>query len=286
MAAVVVRRIPVAEGVSLHAVVWPDGQARPFLLVHGLSSNCRTWEAVARRLHGEGHPVATVDLRGHGQSDKPDAGYDFATLSSDLVTVSAALGFDQPVVAGQSTGGNVALELAHRTPDRVAGIVGVDGGVLELAEQWPRWEECEKALAPPRLAGLKADDFAARLRRSHPDWSDEGVSATMANCEVLPDGTVRPWLTFERHMRILRALWEQRPSALVPTLAVPMLLLLADSGDGWMADKRRAAARAVATNADVRVEWFSPGDHDLHVQKPAEVAALLHATVQDGFFRS
>ena len=286
MAAMVVRRIPVAEGVSLHAVVWPDGEAPPFLLVHGLSSNCRTWEAVAQRLHGEGHPVATVDLRGHGSSDKPDEGYDFATLASDLLAVSAALGFDRPVVAGQSTGGNVALELAHRTPDRVAGTVGVDGGVLELAEQWPRWEDCEKALAPPPFTGLKVDDFAARLRRSHPDWSDDGVAATMANCEVLPDGTVRPWLSFERHIRILRALWEQRPSVLVPALAVPMLLLLADSGDGWMADKRRAAERAVAANPDVRVEWFAPADHDLHVQKPAEVAALLHAAVWDGFFRS
>ena len=108
----------------------------------------------------------------------------------------------------------------------------------------------------------------------------------MANCEVLPDGTVRPWLTLERHLQILRALWEQRPSALIPTVAVPILLMLADSGDGGVAGKRRAAHRAVATGADVRVEWFSPGDHDLHVQKPAEVAALLHGAVWDGFFRS
>jgi pimeloyl-ACP methyl ester carboxylesterase len=284
MAAVDVERIPVAEGVSLHTVVWPEGSAPPFLLVHGLSSNCRTWEAVARLLHAGGHPVATVDLRGHGQSDKADEGYDFATLTSDLVAVIRALGFERPIVAGQSTGGNLAVELGYRHPDLAAGLVGVDGGVLELSEQWPRWEDCEAALAPPRFAGTPAAEFERRIRRSHPGWSDEGVAATLANCEVLPDGTVRPWLTFDRHMRILRALWEQKPSALIPRLAVPLLLLLAGSGNEGSSSKSRAVERAVGSGAAVRVEWFPGGDHDLHVQQPAVVADLLHAAVEEGFF--
>ena len=285
MAGVVVERIPVAEGVSLHAVVWPEGSGRPFLLVHGLSSNCRTWEAVARLLHEQGHPVATVDLRGHGQSDKPDDGYDFTTLTADLVAVIVALRFERPVVAGQSTGGNLAVELGHRHPELLAGVAGVDGGVLELSEQWSRWEDCEAALAPPRFAGTPAAEFERRVRRSHPDWSEEGVAATLANCEILPDGTVRPWLTFDRHMRILRALWQQRPSTLVPGLTVPVLLLLAGSADDWLPAKRHAAERAVASGADVRLEWLPDGDHDLHVQQPGAVADLLHGAVQDGFFR-
>ncbi len=284
MAGVIVKRIPVARGVSLHTVVWPDGSARPFLLVHGLASNCRTWEAVAERLHDQGHPVATVDLRGHGQSDKPDDGYDFPTLTSDLLATIAGLGFERPIVAGQSTGGNLALALAHQAPEQVAGVAGVDGGVLELADRWPRWEDCAAALAPPRLAGLGAETLAERLRGSHPDWSEVGVAATLANLEVLPDGTVQPWLTFDRHMAILRALWEQRPAALVPTLSVPLLLVLADSGDDSTPGKRGAAERAAASGARVRVEWFSPADHDLHVQKPGPVAELLHRAVVDGFF--
>jgi pimeloyl-ACP methyl ester carboxylesterase len=272
-----VRRIPVATGVSLHALVWLAGSARPYLLVHGLSSNCRTWAAVARRLHGYGHPVAAVDLRGHGRSDKPDRGYDFATMTSDLQEVIAALGFDRPVLAGQSTGGNLAVELAHRAPGSVAAVAGVDGGALELQRRWPRWEDCHRELAPPRFEGTTADEFVAMIRRHHPDWPDEGVAATLANMEVLPDGTVHPWLTFERHLRILRALWEHRPSLLLPTLNVPVLLVVAGTEGGTPEED---VAHAGAAGAHVTV-GFMDGDHDLHVQHPVAIADLLVASFSD-----
>ena len=265
-----------ADGVALHVPTWEGGDLDPFLLVHGLASNCRTWEGVAARLHERGHPVAAVDQRGHGQSDKPDDGYDFATLCADLVRVLDGVGFERAVVAGQSTGGNIAVDLAARRPDRVVGVAGVDGGSLEPSRQWPAWEDCKAALAPPRLDGAPAAALEARLRRAHPTWSDWGIEATMANFEVRADGTIAPWLSFDRHLRILRSLWEHHPSVVVPTLEVPVLLALADSGDAWTDQKRAAADELTAASPHVRVAWFSPGDHDLHVQFPVELADLLH----------
>ena len=252
------------------------GAGVPFLLVHGLSSNLRTWEGVAARLHELDHPVAAVDLRGHGRSPKPDGGYDLATMAGDLVGVLDAVGFDRAVVAGQSTGGNIALELGARHPDRVAGVAGVDGGSIELSRQFPEWDGCEAALAPPRLAGTPAATVEGWIRRGHPDWSDWAVEATMANLEVLPDGTARPWLTYERHIRILRSLWEHRPSEVIPKVEAPVLLALADTGDSWSGDKRAFAEELRDATPSLRVEWFSPGDHDLHLQYPVELAELLH----------
>lgn len=269
------RRVPVANGVALHVVTWDGGDRVPFVLVHGLASNCRTWEGVGARLAALGHPVAAVDLRGHGQSDKPDDGYDFVTMSADLVTVLGALELDGPVVGGQSTGGNLAVELAARASGRISGVAGVDGGALELSRQWPVWEACLAALAPPRLAGRPAHDIEQRLRSAHPDWSGWGIEATMANYELLPDGTIRPWLSFERHVRILRSLWEHRPSAVIPTLGVPVVLMLAGSGEDADERKRAVALEIVAASANVSVEWLT-GDHDLHVQFPVEVAELMH----------
>ena len=95
--------------------------------------------------------MASVDQRGHGQSDKPDDGYDFATLYVDVIAVLDAVGFERAVVAGQSTGGNIAVELAARRPDRVAGVAGVDGGSLELSRQWPEWE-----VHPEMIEGVAA----------------------------------------------------------------------------------------------------------------------------------
>lgn len=98
----------------------------------------------------------------------------------------------------------------------------------------------------------------------------------MANFEHLADGTIRPWLTLDRHLRILRSLWEHHPSAVIPALGPPVLLVMADTGDGWASQKRVLASEITAAAPSVQVEWFSPGDHDLHVQCPVELAELLH----------
>ena len=277
-----------ADGTRVHVLIWPgDGSGGPpFLLVHGLASNCRTWEEVGDLLAAAGHPVAAVDQRGHGRSDKPDHGYDFGTMCADLIDVIDGLGYDRPVVVGQSTGGNIAVELGRRAGERLAGVAGVDGGALELVDQWPDWEECVRALAPPDLSGVRASDMEDRIRAAHPSWSERGVAATMANYRALADGTVRPWLSLDRHLAILRSLWEHRPSQVFPELRAGLLLALADTGDDWVPAKRAQAAQAERLAPRCRVHWFCPADHDIHVQRPAELADLLHAACDDGFFAS
>jgi len=283
------RRVP-AAGVWLHCLEWGDGQGPrnpslvPFLLVHGLASNCRTWERVGDLLAARGHPVAAVDQRGHGRSEVPDTGYDFATLCDDLEAVLDALGYERAVVVGQSTGGNIAVDLARRAGHRLAGVAGVDGGTIALQKRWPRWDDCAAALAPPLLSGTPVAEMRLVLGRAHPDWDDWGIEATLANLAVGDDGTVAPRLSLEHHMLILRALWEHCPATVFPELTVPVLLLVADSDDAWSSDKRAGADRAVELLPRGRVHWLSPADHDVHVQQPEKVASLLLEAVADGFF--
>jgi len=250
--------------------------------VHGLASNGRTWDGVARRLHELGHHVATVDLRGHGRSDNPEDGYDFPTLCADLVAVLDGLGWDDAVVAGQSTGGNLAVDLAVRQPGRVRAVAGIDGGAIDLQRRWPVWDDCLAALAPPRLEGTPLAEMEALLRRRHPDWSDDGVAATLANFETRPDGTLRPWLARDHHLRLLRALWEHRPAHFLPEVAVPVLLVVAGGG-GEHDDTAAKAADvkdAAAALGTLAVHWIAPADHDVHVQQPRTVADLLHAALR------
>lgn len=282
------RRLEVGGGTSLHCVQWGSGDtgdgAVPFLLVHGLASNCRTWERVAGLLAARGHPVAAVDQRGHGRSDAPDDGYEFATLCDDLVAALDALGYEQAVVAGQSTGGNIAVELARRSGDRLAGVAGVDGGAIELQDRWPRWDDCAAVLAPPRLAGTPVAAITAMLRRSHPDWDDWAIDATLANLEVVDGGSVRARHSFDHHMLILRALWEHRPSQVFPDLAVPVALILADSAEDGPSGSRASVDRAAGLLARGRIQWVPGADHDIHVQQPATVADFLVEAADDGFF--
>jgi pimeloyl-ACP methyl ester carboxylesterase len=255
-----------------------------FVLVHGLASNARLWDGVAGHLAAAGHPVATVDLRGHGRSSKPDGPYDVPTVAADLAAVIAGLGLDRPVVAGQSWGGNVVLELAARHPESVRGVVCVDGGWLEPSRAFPDWNTCRRALAPPRLVGRPLSDIEGYLRTAHRDWPESGIRGSLANFEIHPDGTVAPWLTYERHIEILRGLWEHHPSDLYARVTAPVLLLPVDTSDAsWTDRKRGEVAAALAGLPNARARWFE-GDHDIHAQRPAEVADAMATAAREGLF--
>ncbi len=276
-------RVRVAPGVMLRILRRP-GAGPGFLLVHGLASNAHLWDDVAEHLSAVGHIVAAVDLRGHGGSGKPDTGYDFATMAEDLRCLVATLALERPILVGQSWGANVVLETAIRHPELTRGIVLLDGGTDDLADRFPDWPTCRQQLAPPRLIGTPAVEIERYLRSAHPDWPDSGIRATLANFEVRADGTVAPWLTETRHLAILHALWEQRPSRLLPALKVPALVVPVDTGQPeWTAAKREALAATEAASPRSRVVWFT-GDHDLHAQHPAALAALLLDATADGFF--
>ncbi len=280
--------IELPTGVELHVVRWEAAEPTgvPHLLVHGLASNARLWDGVGRRLADAGHPAVAVDQRGHGRSSKPDGPYDMVTVADDLLALVDALGWERPALAGQSWGGNVVLEFGHRHPERAHVVSAVDGGFIDLGGRFATWEEVSTALAPPKLAGTPAARIRAWLDSSNADWPDEGRAGTMANFEVLDDGTIAPWLTYDRHLAVLRGLWEHRPSERYPEMQVPMLLIAADTGDvAWTHSKEDAVDAAVAALPVGRAEWFRPAHHDVHAQRPAEVADLLRrAAVEPDFF--
>lgn len=280
------QRVVVAPDIGLHVEVRSgDAVAAPVVLVHGLASNLRLWDGVAERLHAAGHTVIAIDQRGHGRSDAPDAGYELETAVADLHALIETLGLERPLLAGQSWGGSVVLELAWRHPARVRGIACVDGGVTELSQSYPSWDDCLAKLTPPALTHLTLVELEARIRAGVPHFSDRAVAAYLHCFRELSDGKIEPRLALSRHLGILRALWEYRPSARWTTLKVPSLLLLAGSDDeARMATKRRAEGAALAGGGKIRSVWFTPGHHDLHLESPERVADLFLEGLRDGFF--
>ena len=146
-----------SSGVELRGLSWQppedfDGVLLPpCLLVHGLASNARLWDGVAWRLAQAGHPVVAIDQRGHGHSSKPDSGYEMATVADDLALLIDAMQWKQPLVAGQSWGANVVIELGYRHPSSARAIACVDGGFIELKQRFPNWEDAQEVMAPPKM---------------------------------------------------------------------------------------------------------------------------------------
>jgi pimeloyl-ACP methyl ester carboxylesterase len=279
--------VTLPTGVQLHTRQW-SGTRRAFVLLHGLSSNCTTWDGVAKQLAAAGHRVVSVDQRGHGLSDKPDDGYGFATVASDLSSLLEQLSLQRPIVAGQSWGGNVTLEFGARFPTLASGFAFVDGGFLDLQGRtgngWdPSWEGVAERLRPHEMDGMRKADLEAHIRLSHPDWPEWGIEATMRNFEWLPDGSIRRWLPVTDHMQILRALWEQRPPDLYPLVEEPVLICPADDGNQeWVESKKRQVTAAQMGLAKADVHWFPHTHHDIHIERSNELARLLLDSLEHG----
>ncbi len=268
-----VRRQTVTVGAGLELAVLvrearPDKRA--FVLVHGLASNARLWDGVGDRLGALGHASAAVDQRGHGESSKPDDGYDFATVTDDLAAViEQALG-RPAVVAGQSWGGNVVVEFAKRHPDLVSGIVCVDGGFIQLADAFPVWEDARAALAPPEFTGFTMEQMETMSKTRFADWPQSGIAAQLANFETV-DGHVRARLSRENHMRILRHLWEHRADEAARDVSVPALVLAVGRSEPGREERVDSFVNALP---DGRLTWMD-AHHDVHAQHPELVADLM-----------
>lgn len=260
--------------VALGARYRAAGPRTPVLLVHGLASNARTWDEVGAGLVAAGHPVLAVDLRGHGRSasvpDAPGTDPTFAA-AADLAGVCSWLGWSRPLVAGHSWGGNIALQLAADRPDLVAGLVLVDGGWLHLGDRFADIDAAWRLFAPPDLTGWSLASVREVLADAHPDWSDAALEAGLANLEHRPDGTIRPWLTPERHRARVASLLAHRPRELYGRIACPTVLLAA--GD----PPEAGAGEAAASIPGAMLNVFPGGEHDLQLQYPARVAAAISA---------
>jgi pimeloyl-ACP methyl ester carboxylesterase len=97
----------------------------PFLFVHGLACDRRYFAPQVQHF-SRTHRTIAVDLRGHGESDKPAQAYTMDGLAADLAWICGELGVARPVVVGHSMGGVVALLLAAHYPELPAAIVMVD----------------------------------------------------------------------------------------------------------------------------------------------------------------
>lgn len=97
------------------------------------------------------HRVVSVDLRGHGVSDKPVEDYTMPLFADDVAFVLRQLGVEKAVAVGHSMGGNVISALASRHPDLVQAGIAVDSALLTTPGA--------KERLSPRIEALSAPDY-------------------------------------------------------------------------------------------------------------------------------
>ena len=98
------------------------GSGKTLVLIHGLGGNTQTWDTQVPILSRH-YQVLTWDVRGHGQSDKPDGDYSAELFASDLAAFLRALRIGSAFVLGHSMGGVIALRFALDFPDLCSALI-------------------------------------------------------------------------------------------------------------------------------------------------------------------
>lgn len=237
---------------------------RPVLLLHAWGESLRCFDRLAPLLPPSLHLVA-ADQRGHGDADKPTDGYGLESLGRDIEAFMDAVGLPSAVLAGSSSGGYVAQQVAMRCPDRVAGLVLIG--------------------APPSLRGRPelADEVGRLTDPVDPAW----VRGFLEAFPLLHD--VPGWYLEDRlrdGLRIPAEVWQAslagltRSPAPIETgpISAPTLILWGDR-DGLLAREGQDALATAIPGSRLRV--YEGVGHLVLWERPEHVAADLAKFVQD-----
>ena len=115
-------RVGLSTGVTLPYVSVGPSSAVPVLLLHAWGESRRSFARLIPALT-EGVRAVALDLRGHGEAERPSTGYALTEVADDVVAFMDALEIPSAILLGSSSGGYIAQQVAVTQPDRVSGLV-------------------------------------------------------------------------------------------------------------------------------------------------------------------
>src|SRR5229473_971754 len=121
----IAHRFVTTNGIQMHYA--EAGSGPIVLLCHGFPESWYSWRHQIRALAAAGFRAVAPDMRGYGQTDRPEAidQYTLFHLVGDMVGLVDALGAEEAVIAGHDWGAPVAWTAAQLRPDRFRGVVGL-----------------------------------------------------------------------------------------------------------------------------------------------------------------
>jgi pimeloyl-ACP methyl ester carboxylesterase len=247
--------VPV-EGVSLYYE--EHGTGAPILCIHGTGSSSLLWGSAAAELGRHGRAIV-YDRRGFSRSAQPAArSVCVRRHTDDAATLIDALEAVPAIVIGRSHGGEIAIDLALRYPDRVRALALLEGGGFSLSDAFRRWsDELEQRV----LAAAEADMGSVGEIMFRGVLGDEGWDGlpTQVREVFTANG---PAIAAEFRGGNLSV-----DEAELARIARPTLLLGGTGSPEAFADVTRRMAAAMPS---ARVEWVDGG----HLIDPAHPAVL------------
>ncbi len=175
----------------LHFLEHPGGEP-PLVLLPGLTANAHSFDGLIGAGLSPRFRVLALDLRGRGQSPKPEQGYSMAEHAADVLALLDEVGLERVVLGGHSFGAWLTIFIAAHHPERVAALLLMDAA----ARLHPQVRE----LIAPSLARLGREvpsweQFLAAMQQAPPlhGWWEPAIESYFrADVETRADGSVLP----------------------------------------------------------------------------------------------
>jgi pimeloyl-ACP methyl ester carboxylesterase len=175
------------------------GQGKPLLLLHGWPEFWLTWEPVMTRLAGR-YSLIAPDLRGFGDSDKPDGPYGPDQHTLDMLALMGALKIERFGVVGHDVGGAVMQPLARAASNRLAGLFFFDfvypgigprmGAPDRLNHIW--YQSFHQMEMAPALVGANKDSCRTYIGHFLKNWSHRKDAFGDDAVEAFTDNFLKP----------------------------------------------------------------------------------------------
>lgn len=195
------------------------GTGAPVLFIHGLGSSAADWE-LQLEFFAQHYQVILVDLRGHGQSSRPSAGYSISQFAADVQALLQRLGYQRVHLVGISLGGMVGFQLAVTAPDLLHSLTVLNSApYVHLTTSRQKWQLTLRKLFT-RVLSMRS--FAKILaRKLFPEPNQAHLRKQLIERWVKNDKKTY----YQSFMSIFR--WQGIQDQL-STIACPVLVLAAD----------------------------------------------------------
>jgi pimeloyl-ACP methyl ester carboxylesterase len=180
-----------SAGVKLHYLDW-GGSGTTIVLLAGLGDTAQMYRGLGAKLTKD-FRVVGLTRRGHGRSDRPDSGYDLATLVEDISRFLEAMGIARTALVGHSFAGLEMPRLALCSPESVSAIVYLDALFPKLNPEHDLSGDPVWAVLPSRLSDqdlASRETYLAYHRRAWPAWSAlwcEAIEADLLDKVIIRD---------------------------------------------------------------------------------------------------
>jgi len=246
------------DGVALCYEEAGEGEP-PILLVHGWGCDHTYFAPHLERFAERGHRVVAVDLRGHGESDKPRQRYAIQDFADDLAWTCRRLELAKPVVVGHSMGGIVAFDLAARYPDLSSAVVMLDAAIV--------LPSAARAAIPSLLKELRGPGYREVLR----GYATRSLFITTDD-EGRKERILRSMSSAPQHVVVsaLEGLRDYEPTEAAGGLTVPGVYIAADE-----LQPRSDMARFHEMFSDILYGKTVGSGHFCQLEVPGQVNAMI-----------